>query len=48
MILLSQAAHDRTTVDSHTQDKSRHVGIGDEHVGTVILDREVLTPSPCE
>ena len=49
LLLLSQAEHDRAAVDSHTQDKTRHVGIGDEHVvGTVILIREVLTPSPCE
>ena len=43
LLLSSQAAHNRAAVDSHTQ---YYRGLTRGY--STSLDREVLTPSPCE
>ena len=49
LLLLSSSAHDRAAVDSHAQDKRQ---TRRKHTLTrgysTRLDREVLTPPPCE
>ena len=47
LLLSSQPAHDRAEVDSHVQDK-RQTRRNTERGYSTSLDREVLTPSPCE
>ena len=52
LLLASLVAHDRATEDNHTHRKKhlyQHQTSGNTTwVQYVILDRDVLTPSPCE
>ena len=46
LLLASLVAHDRTTEDNHTTNE--HYRTHNSWVQYIILDREILTPSPCE